>query len=238
MDYAKLNNALFTEHPVIDVLIIYVLFLFFQISPHFCNKKLRKVSKFHVMSTPVIGEVAEICGSVLFHWKIREFSSLPEEVGNSIRSPTFCFSGASWYIEMYPNGRHSQDASSIKERSADESQICLFLMRGDHGPALAVQFIIKLENVDTERILSFAITETFVLKDSGWGRLLAVARTVIEERNSGFAPEDTVTVTMKLIHGTLQKVQSKFSVVKKIIFLMTFGSLHWFRLCQSIMHLQ
>lgn len=51
-----------------------------------------------------IGDLCETPGEITMEWKIKEFSSLNQEVDERYESPKFYFSGASWKILICPNG--------------------------------------------------------------------------------------------------------------------------------------
>ena len=162
-----------------------------------------------------IGDVSERPGEVIFEWRIKDFFSLAAEINACFKSPKFYFSGASWEIQIYPNGE-----------SDNESQgwIGLYVMRKSIGLPLLLTYSLDLKAIDDKTHFGIRNKRIFDEKDVGYGWSKIISRTSLEEKKSELMPLGTLTVICILKCDEFTSVGGKLYHVHYLVIILSYTS--------------
>lgn len=141
-------------------------------------------------------------------WKIPNFFSLKYDTDDILRSTSFDFFDATWYMKMYPNGESSKKT---------DGQIGLYLTLID-GPVVPLEYCLELLSIDMKNSVKFSDRAVFdsCSRFIGWGKPNFISKTVLDERRLEFALQDEITVVcyLKLIAHNFSKCKYVLFIIK------------------------
>lgn len=148
----------------------------------------------------IIGELSEIKKGMEVEWIINDFFTFAEESDVKYNSPSFDFSGATWYLRIYPNGRTTKDTSGALE--------CYLLKHeSDFKITLSYKLGIKKRGGDMDDKCNY--TSTFEEKELGYGCSGIISTSELLERKYDLAPNNVLTIICRMTLGEVNIVSSK-----------------------------
>lgn len=144
-----------------------------------------------------IGEVHKREKGV-FEWTVRDFMSLPEQVGDGYFSPFFSFGGAWWCFQMYPNG----------QRNNSDGYICVYLTRISPGPPIELDYSLGLKATDNEIAGEIHGVPKFEKTFDGYG--IRFRRSLLLERQPEIAPSGHLIIVCRMKSDPSTKTTSNF----------------------------
>ena len=131
-----------------------------------------------------IGKVHDVPKELNFEWRINDFFSLSEKVGESYSSPSFLLAGEFWYFRIYPNGK-SEIYSGF---------VSVFLMRKLKKPTISMEWSFSLKSCDKKRIHESTHKYAFDTSGNGCGAGEFLERSMLSEKKSELVPSGSLTI--------------------------------------------
>lgn len=147
----------------------------------------------------ITGELSESYGAVIIEWRIPKFSSLSDKTGDYYNSPTFGFSGASFYIAIYPNGDIHDSSTGF---------VGLYLCRSDTGGKISIAFCLRILADNKSDGKQFQDKSVFHGKGIGKGTAKIMLATTLKQ--SEIIPNDVLTIRCSMKHDDSQHLRSKY----------------------------
>lgn len=151
-----------------------------------------------------IGEVYESRAELVIDWKIKDFSSLSQEINVRYHSPKFYFSGSSWKIRIYPNGQ-----TKIRSRG----WIDLYLVKTSNPANIVLEYSFALRTVNGKPYWTKAGMSFFEEANCGWGNDKYILRSDVMKKESELIPSDILTVTCTLMNNEPSPVNGKSYII-------------------------
>lgn len=154
-----------------------------------------------------VGEVSENRGEFAVEWRIKEFFSLPSEIGKFYYSSVFSFAGASWKMMIYPNGRKKCPIDGEGNKNT-KGLVGLYLYRTTPGPPILLEYSLGSKILDGKVNPEWHCTYNFNgINGYGFGKFLN--RSKLLENESELVPSGVLTVVCKIKYPKTADVSSK-----------------------------